>query len=276
MRFKIVLESEREFNVLPINYQYEMASWIYKVLDKGDARFAKWLHGHGFNSGEQYFKFFTFSQFVIPRNAGKILRDRILLNRGEIHFFISFLPEKATESFIKGLFKESICEIANDQFRAIFRVSRVEMEAEPDFKRSMQFTLQSPMVISKPVEFKGKLQHKYLDPEDAAFEKYFSQNLSRKYQARYDEIQKNSSYFTREKLLNLPVLNSAESEIKFKLLNKPRKKGISLKSTNKYSIKVIGYLFSFEITAPEEITKTGYYGGFGELSSMGFGCGEVM
>jgi len=274
MRFKIIFHAQGNANILPINYQYELASWVYKVLDRGDTDFARWLHDQGFKSGEQYFKFFSFSQLVISRSSGKILKDRILLNRGEVYFYISFLPEKATESFVRGLFKDTVCEIVNKEFRATFTVKSIEMIPRPEFAKTMQFKLLSPVVISKPVEYKGKLQHEYLSPENPEYEKYFCQNLFRKYQARYEEMQKSNTDFFNINSHVLPSLEKETTEIGFKLLNNPRKKGITLKSYANHPVKVIGYLYSFELTAPGEIIETGYYGGFGEVCSMGFGFAE--
>jgi CRISPR-associated endoribonuclease Cas6 len=275
MRFKIVLETISGQNVLPINYQYELAGWIYKVLEKGDKVFAEWLHSKGYRSGEQYFKFFTFSHLIIPRSAGKILKDRILLNAGEINFYISFLPEKATKSFISGLFKDTVCEIYNKSFQASFRVRNIEMNTRPEFRPVMQFKLLSPVVVSKPVDYKGKLQHEYLAPEHPEYTKYLIQNLWRKYMARYDEMQKGGN-FVANQTIPVRLLDSTTAKIKFKLLNDVRKKGIMIKSSGSRPVKVIGYLYSFEMDAPVEILETAYYGGFGEVCSMGFGFGEVL
>ena len=39
MRFRLTLRLDGRANVLPLNYQYELSSWIYAVLNKGDRFF---------------------------------------------------------------------------------------------------------------------------------------------------------------------------------------------------------------------------------------------
>ncbi|MFW5982947.1 MAG: CRISPR-associated endoribonuclease Cas6 [bacterium] len=258
MRFKLTLKTYGKENILPINYQYEVASWIYKVLDQGDSEFARWLHKNGYQSGKQYFKFFTFSHLNIPGKIRKVEGDRIYLKPGEVYLTISFLPEKASESFIIGLFKNTSATFSDGKSWANFQVSQVEKLPAPQFRETMKFTTVSPLVISQPEEKNGKLNHKYLSPEDEGFEKLFRQNLVRKFNAREGAATMETG-----------------TDFNFRLLSKPRKKGITIKSNTKHPIKVIGYLFDFELTAPKTLTETGYYGGFGDMNSQGFGCGEV-
>ena len=51
MRFSLNLSLvDRNRNVLPDNYQYELSSWIYKVINHSDPAFAEWLHNRGFSN----------------------------------------------------------------------------------------------------------------------------------------------------------------------------------------------------------------------------------
>ena len=58
MRFKITLipDSTKE-NLLPINYQYPLASWVYKTIATGDRSYAEWLHANGFADGSKRFNY---------------------------------------------------------------------------------------------------------------------------------------------------------------------------------------------------------------------------
>ncbi len=266
MRFKLTLNTEGNNNILPINYQFELASWIYKVLNRGNTEFADWLHQHGYQSGKQYFKFFTFSNLIIPRSAGKIIKDKIHLKSGQISCIVSFLPEKASESFIMGLFKDTRATLTDGNSYANFVVNRVEKLADPRIADTMSFQLISPMVISAPVEQKGKLYQKYLSPADEDFKTFFTQNLIRKFQARIKDIKngRNDKY---------KAANS--NNVSFKLSGTTKRKGITLKSNTAHPVKVIGYLFDFELHTSKEIIETGYYGGFGDMCSQGFGCAEI-
>lgn len=52
MRFKITMRPlGNGEKLLPINYQYPAASWIYKTIAGGDADYARWLHENGFADG---------------------------------------------------------------------------------------------------------------------------------------------------------------------------------------------------------------------------------
>jgi len=48
MRFQIKFRLEGKRQVLPLNYQYPLSSWIYKVLQKGDAGLSDFLHREGY------------------------------------------------------------------------------------------------------------------------------------------------------------------------------------------------------------------------------------
>ena len=105
MRFTITLEKRQNRpDVIPINYQYELASWIYNSIARGDAAYSQWLHANGFNDGYKRFKLFTFSHLDIPQK--KIFDDRLKVLSDRISFRISFLPRKSTEEFIKGVFSQ--------------------------------------------------------------------------------------------------------------------------------------------------------------------------
>jgi CRISPR-associated endoribonuclease Cas6 len=64
-------------------------------------------------------------------------------------------------------------------------------------------------------------------------------------------------------------------KVTFSLLSPARKKGILIKAGTNMESKLIGYIFSFAISGPPELLRLGYYTGFGEKNSMGFGCTET-
>ena len=109
MRFKLSLElTNKKQNLLPLNYQYELSAWIYKVLHYGSPDFSRWLHDHGFLNDRKQFRLFTFSNLAIPER--KVMGDRL-----------SQVP---------------------------FRVVAVEAMPEPEFRVTMTFTAISPLLIS--------------------------------------------------------------------------------------------------------------------------------
>ncbi len=48
MRFKLHLRVDSRQNLLPLNYQYEAASWIYQTMFSIDSQFTHWLHEKGY------------------------------------------------------------------------------------------------------------------------------------------------------------------------------------------------------------------------------------
>ena len=77
MRFKITLTPDKRVfgYALPINYQYELSSFIYHTLACADAEYSTWLHENGFVTDTKRFKLFSFSNLIFP--AYKIVSDRI-------------------------------------------------------------------------------------------------------------------------------------------------------------------------------------------------------
>ncbi len=61
--------------MLPLNYQYPLSAWIYKVLARGDRGFAEFLHEQGYKmENQKTFKLFTFSNLRFPANTYRIIR----------------------------------------------------------------------------------------------------------------------------------------------------------------------------------------------------------
>jgi CRISPR-associated endoribonuclease Cas6 len=248
-------------NVLPASYQYALSSWIYKVISRADEAYSDFLHEKGFQAEGRRFKMFTFSQMDL--RPYKIDGDAIRLLGQEVSLKVRFLVDSSLENFIKGLFIEQRFGLgaAGANHSVDFQVSGVETRAAPSFKQIMRYQCLSPIVSSTRRQ-DGSVA--YLSPEEPDYGRIFIQNLLRKQSAL--------------------MLHNGETEIQeqnkfpyaFRLLNTPRKKGITIKANTQEETKVIGYLFHFELTAPAELHEVGYYAGFGEKNSMGFGCVECL
>ncbi|MDR1897023.1 MAG: CRISPR-associated endoribonuclease Cas6, partial [Prevotellaceae bacterium] len=124
MRFKLSLQIDRSIsgNLLPINYQYPLSAWIYSVIAKGNTMYSAWLHDNGFlpSDSSKSFKLFTFSGLVIAH--AKSIDDRLSLLSDAADLYLSFLPEKSTDEFIKGLFLKKEFSIGDKKSRVHFRV----------------------------------------------------------------------------------------------------------------------------------------------------------
>ena len=260
MRFNLVLERTGKKNFLPFNYQYEVSSWIYKVISMADTDFSNFLHGSAFQSGVKSFKLFTFSNldlrpFRIHKQHGRI---EIIGNHAFLQ--ISFMVDKAAENFIKGLFLNQQFSIGDKISNVDFCVRRIESEAVPIFNDRMVYRTLSPMCVS----IHGERYAQYICPSDRDYEKLLFTNLI-------------------AKLNSMPVihgnrvlLETSGDEHGFTLLSEPKSRLISIKSFTRDETRVRGYEFKFELRASPLLQEIGYYSGFGEKNSTGFGCVEIV
>jgi CRISPR-associated endoribonuclease Cas6 len=253
MRFRLIIEPLGKQHILPINYQYEQSAWIYKTIHYGNPEFSEWLHNQGYTNGRKQFKLFTFSP-IAPEQY-KINRDRIELLGTHASTTISFYAPEAAEPFIVGLFRNQEFSLGDAISRVFFKVSSVEKLSEPEWNETMRFRTTSPIVITKKTDISSNAQ--YVSPEEDGYDDLLFNNQIAKMEA-----------FGKPDRFSKPV--------RFKLLTPPRSKLIKIKASTPQETSVRGFLFDFEINAPPEWLQLGYYAGFGEKNSLGFGSCEVI
>ncbi len=251
MRFKITLTIDKHpfGNRLPFNYQYELSAVIYKILGHADREFSQWLHDNGFAADKKVFKLFAFSRLQIPKfriegNFLEILSDSAT-------WYLSFLPERSTQEFIQGIFKEQQFELGNRQARIRCRVQSIERIPPPIFKENMMFETLSPMCLTLKRE---NGTDEYVAPTHPMARELILQNLLDKYKA-----------FTGN---DFPEKNVA---FDFEVTGKPRSSLITIKADTPQESKIRGFSCQFTMTAPEEIMQIAYDGGIGSKNSLGFG-----
>jgi len=255
MRFRLTLElTDPGCNLLPFNYRYELSAWIYRLFNHSDPGFSSWLHNHGYTDESKKFKFFTFSGLIIPKLRPQ--GDRLAILCTEVSLIISVLPETIAGHLITGLFRDQSFLLGDKITQVPFKVKNVEGLPEPNFSGRMEFTSLAPILIS--FLFPGDRYATYLSPEAEGYPVLFFRNLKEKYK----------TYFKKD----FPFV---EKEGILEVMSSPKKKGILIKAGTPFESKLIGYEYHFRITAPPELIRLGYYTGFGEKNSLGFGCGEV-
>jgi len=116
MRFSLILCCGQSPAILPINYQYPLSAVIYKIISKGDASYANFLHELGYGKG---FKLFTFSQLQVPF---VIEGDRMQLKNTDANLQIAFHLPQAMESFVKGLFQSERIDITDKNRKQVLRL----------------------------------------------------------------------------------------------------------------------------------------------------------
>ncbi len=254
MRFKITINLVGSA-VIPMNYQYELSSWIYSLIYKSDSDFGNWLHETGYtNGGSKKFRLFTFSNLHIPKFEHH--NDRMKIISKEISVQLSFFPVEIPTIFITGLFQNQTFSIGDKFSRATFTVKTIEKLREPDFSGEMNFKCISPILVTDST---GGRYVRYISPENENYAELLKNNLKNKieaYEAHHDT-----------------KLNIAEAfNFDFKLQSKARSRLVTVKAHTPQQTKLRGYIFNFSINAPAEILRIGYYAGFGEKNAMGFGC----
>ena len=266
MRFKIELQLKDKRNVLPINYQYPLSSWIYKTLSNANKEFADFLHGTGYQlENKKTFKLFTFSEIQIPKGKWKIIpdSDRIQIWAETISFKIAFQLPEQTESFISGLFQKQNGSIGDSISQIQFQVKQIERLKDSENKNTpIKLRTLSPVVISENIE--GRKHESYLNPNSENYEKLLINNLRDKHRALQ----------IKNKLKQIEI---KESSIKF-IINKEniKRKKITIKAHTQNAVDVIAYKYEFELLAPPEIANILLNSGLGSMNSMGFGMCAVQ
>ena len=260
MRLRLRFDVLKKPAIIPINYQYEISSWIYHTLREGNQKYAKWLHEQGYKSGNRHFKNFTFSGLNITKF--KVIRDRLQIQSDQIELIISFAINPALENFIEGLFQEQCISLGDTLSKVNLRVSFIETLSEPEFKESMTFRALSPICVS---HYTGSKYPVYLNPNNDHYQELLIKNLLAKYNSIKPAMKENSA-----------VQNMALGEFSFNVVNKESVKSrlIKIKANTPQESKVRGFQFTFTISAPVFLLKVGYEAGFGEKNSLGFGCVE--
>lgn len=255
MRFNLNLSIiNKNINTIPINYQYELSSCIYKTIARGNADYANWLHSNGFNLDAKQFRLFTFSNLQLPEYKLNKENQCIAIIGNTVSLTISFLPERSTEEFIKGIFANQILEVGDKYNKASFNVANIELQSQPDFSQPIYGKTISPLCITVRKDI-NKID--YLSPDDVRARELLKNNLLSKYEAFYgNKFQENAF-------------------LEWKTLNQPQSKLLLIKKGTPQQTQIRGFNCDFILNANPELLKIAYNAGLGEKNSMGFGCVEV-
>ena len=265
MRIKITFHLPPVRQELPLNYQYPLSAWFYKVLESNDTAFAEFLHENGYKLGNhKSFKLFTFSNLQFPPNGYSLRKgsDRMQLRCESAWLVVSFALPDAMQHFVSGLFRKQQTTIGDRISQVEMTVTTVEMLPEPEFANKMRIKTLSPVVVSSN-DADDKYEQ-YLDPHHAGYAPLFFKNLTDKHQVWQQHAGQEPTRFETDTL-------------SFRCLTQhPKSRLQTIKAHTDAQVRVRGFLYDFEITAPPALIKTGYDSGFGAMNATGFGCVEVI
>lgn len=257
MRIEIVLNRTSKQRMLPMDYQYYISTWIYKVLEKADKDFSKFLHDKGYGDSEtKLYKLFCFSRMNFGKP--KLWKEQKLFEIAahSMKLQISFDVHEIAANFIKGLFVDQEFFIGN-KFNGIdFRVVTVSVLEEPIFQEVMHYRLQTPWVVSYKTE---KARHaQYLMPDDEGFQSLAVKHIVEK----FNHTRKEDRVST--------------DQIQLQINGKPKRSGFVIKPHTPQQTRVVGSLFDLQLSAPLEVHWMIWNAGISEKSSNGFGWLEEI
>lgn len=259
MRFLITLDVNKKAfgNLLPLNYQYEQSAAIYKILHSADEDFAGWLHNNGYWSiTGKNFKLFTFSRFKIDKRLVLAKEQRIQILSDSVEWEVSFLPEKGTQRFIEGLFKQQTFEIGDKKSVVQFFVRSVVALPTPVLSEETIFSTLSPLCVKFRNDRNGI---DYLSPLDVRAKYLLVKGLLDRFKAAYQE--------------ELPC---SIDECVLDVLTVPKPVLITIKADTPQQTRVKGYMVQFKLKAPVRLLQLMYDSGAGSLCSQGFGCLKIV
>jgi CRISPR-associated endoribonuclease Cas6 len=267
MKLKLHFQLSGEKQILPLNYQYPISSWIYKVLGTADKNFTDLLHNKGYQlENGKTFKLFCFSKLKFPNKTWRIIprSDRMEIWSRNAYLEISFLLPEQTEKFVVGLFKNQELFIGD-------KISGIEMKVEQVMSLSnsiepssspFRFKTLSPMVMG--IHTDSSEYEAYESPLYKQYAELIIQNLLDKHLAAGKaSISKKDIFF---KVIELHQNKKG----------KPKTELQTIKAHSQSETQVKGWYFDFEIQAPIELIETGIAAGFGSMNSMGFGFCEYI
>ncbi len=279
MRFELTLNRTTRQRMLPMDYQYYISAWVYKVLKQADRDFAGFLHEKGYGQSEtKLYKLFCFSRL----NFGKprLWKEKKLfeISEHQISLQVSFDVNEAASNFIKGLFLSQEFYLG-DKFNGIdFKVTGVEALPEPIFAETMQYRLQTPWVVSLKTE--NDKHPQYLKPFEKDFYELSVKHMAEKYQNTKGKVLDGSTFgFKLKTGVNehgIPLYRKPEPAKWLEESRGWKRAGFLMKPGTPEESRIVGNLFDFELSAPVEVHRMIWNAGASEKSSSGFGWVEVL
>lgn len=269
MRLKIRFKISGEKQLMPLNNQYPISAWIYKVINKADKQFAQMLHENGYKTetGKQ-FKLFTFSKINFPPKTWRIMpkTDRMQIWSRNAYLIISFQLPEQTEKFVIGLFKEQKAFIGDKKSGIKMEVESVEALRQADLfeqnlnieQEAISVKLKSETAIVLGVNIEEEDNEQYVSPLHPEYKTLFLQSLLDKYKT------------AGKKGISIDDLDFVVGKISSKTSMQ------TIKAFTPAETKVRGFNYEFELKAPKEVIEVGLNSGFGNMCSLGFGFCEVV
>lgn len=247
LKLELLVQPDTLGRSIPINYQYELSSAIYKVFKECGI---DWLHENGYISGKKIFRLFTFSNLQINNFVLNKQQKTLYIKDDRVYLYISILPQDLAVCFVEGLFAKKLIQISNKQFGVELVLSRIEVLPNCSFDNDSIYESLSPICVTKR---RDDGMSTYLSPFDSSYKKGILTGLQSRYLAFYGKEYEGESF------------------CELNVVNEPKAKLIQIKSNTPQETYIRGYHYKFKLRLPEEFMKIAYETGLGEKGAMGFG-----
>jgi len=233
MRARVTV-ANRSGRLLPFDYQYALASALYRRLAAADPDLAAKLHSR------PGFRHYCFSHFLGDgiRTAERGLRFE------QAVFHISSPDPEFLRPFVEGLLSHPEMEVA----RVKLAVESVEIVSQPTLRRLERLRTLSPILVKTARESGGQLVEWELYPSDGKF---------------YDNLHRNLV----ERFEDFHGRPPTEDVFEIREVHWTKPKRMTIAGTPRRCT-----MMDFTLEASEELMQFGYDAGFGEKQAMGFGC----
>ena len=170
MRLKITLEVLPlvSGNILPISYQFELASAFNRLIMSNMQAYEKWLFDNGLQPIDNIRqKVYSLSNLYVPKVY--VVGDRLYINVPRIQFWVSFLPEVETRKFLTQQLLDKQFSIGDSKSAVAFKIIAIDDISPVIFTEIMEYQSISPIVV-KALRQNNSLD--YLSPDNQFFSQF--------------------------------------------------------------------------------------------------------
>lgn len=244
--------------VFPVNYNYQMASYIYSVLPK---RMRSFLHSSGFVLNKRVFKLFVFSRIFGDLTFRRENRRGVFVLDGEAWFFVSSLWHDFLREFVHGVLKRGKINIGKTEFKLEY----VDVLEPPRFSDRVRIIMLSPMVAQRTYITPGGVKKtRFFSPWEPAFCELLNRNLLNKYRVTIKYGLLPARRIKRAVRIDPLEVDDIKDRVVVIYGHGEKRKVLE------------GWLGKYVLRGPKTLIKVGYYAGLLYGNPKGLGMFEVI
>lgn len=262
MRIQFSLAYQRG-TIIPINYQSEISNWVFHVLTKAGAELLSYAKDMGFDLTAKSYKLFTFSPLAIYPYEMDQVRQEFKLLGNQVKLNLSFYRMNGYEQQVINLFRQNPLQLGTlDGAPAYFEVKHWQVLPRPHFRETLQFKSISPLSITNLVDDVPNIPQFPL-PDSEYYDISFFTHLIRRFKSAH-----------QYKSLNNNKLLDPSFAMHYRVLSQPKSRLIHLKPNADDLHQLRGFVFDFEVSAPQPVLEFAFLAGWGEYPHLGFGFSD--